>query len=161
MKSYTESSLLHVGVTDSHCNVYNFDQSSRRIDKPSVWAESVSVSLPSSLSDKEWDVALETFFASEKKSPFFSLCFVLFISIFDSLLFCRANHDYHYLDNNCFSFAIRFLNQVVSVCILPLPLPFVDFPYSVALVAQINFNGEKHDKNTFASNLIGSVSFLL
>lgn len=91
------SSLLHVGITDSQgATVYNFDIQGRKADKASsTWPEALSVPLTAGskqLSDAEWDSALLAFFLEEKEMNRVS--------------------PYHALQNNCYSFAIRFLNSI-------------------------------------------------
>eukprot|EP01080_Neovahlkampfia_damariscottae_P007576 gene7576-11900_t len=95
MKKYTRSSLLHVGVSSSKGMVCNFDDCGYRCDKTG-WDWCINIPIPDDpiqknhLTDNEWDLLLEDFTNN-----------------------CVKNgKKYHSLNNNCFTFAVDFLNSI-------------------------------------------------
>lgn len=84
-------SLLHVGISNSSGNVFNFDEKGRKVDKS--WEECLNVKL-SLDSEQEllFDQLLEEFFQEELLMSKFS--------------------KYHSLLNNCYNFVLRFLNKI-------------------------------------------------
>jgi len=88
--SYSQTALLHVGVTNSHGDCYNFDEKGRKIER---WPECLAVPLLASagaLSDTEWDDALNTFMQFENTD----------------------GRSYHSMNNNCYDFVLRYLNFI-------------------------------------------------
>eukprot|EP00455_Lapot_gusevi_P029073 TRINITY_DN3112_c0_g1_i1.p1 TRINITY_DN3112_c0_g1~~TRINITY_DN3112_c0_g1_i1.p1 ORF type:complete len:320 (+),score=55.61 TRINITY_DN3112_c0_g1_i1:72-962(+) len=89
---YRDAVLLHVGISDSRARVYNFDQKGQRAEEAEpVWNLSLSVPLECpQMSDQAWDEALHQHLLKDR----------------------RQHGRYDEFDNNCFGFAVRFLNDI-------------------------------------------------
>ena len=96
--NYDPRCLLHCGVSNSDgSRVYNFDQRSTAIDSAlaRMWAFSISSPIEhASLSDAEWDEALASHHEHESARA------------------RQRGMAYHSLDNNCYSYVIRFLEWI-------------------------------------------------
>ena len=92
LREYTPTKLLHVGITDAAgLVVYNFDRSVQATPA-AAWGPCLATPLASDLTDAAWDQGLQAFAQLERTRA-------------------RAR-PYHDLNNNCFSFALRFLDRV-------------------------------------------------
>jgi len=87
-KNYTVGELLHVGISDSKGNILNFDSRGVSCDPSSDWRDVLSFPIPID----RFDERLSTHTHLEKERE-------------------RGN-KYHQIDNNCYDFAIRFLNFI-------------------------------------------------
>jgi hypothetical protein len=88
--NYRRDSLLHCGITDTTGRVFNFDEKGRRFDLS--WEETLCVKLETKMDDNSWNSALTSHLKDEQ---------------------AMANYSrYHPLDNNCYSFVVRFLNKI-------------------------------------------------
>lgn len=89
-RAYTPGCLLHVGLTDSRGSVYHFDEGG--LHERDKWPEALCVPVDGAhLSDAQWDAELASHVTIEKMRP-------------------GASQRYHSLANNCYDFALRFLN---------------------------------------------------
>lgn len=89
--NYRHDMLLHVGITNSKGHVFNFDAGGCHIEP--VWVECITVPLEAShLSDTHWDQRLQQHHNSEQTR--------------------KTTYPYHSLSNNCYDYAIRFLNSI-------------------------------------------------
>lgn len=87
-RAYTSGCLLHVGVTDSRGAAYHFDE--RGLHERDKWAEALCVPVTHpALTDAQWDAELASHVTIER---------------------LRRGTPYHSLANNCYDFALRFLN---------------------------------------------------
>lgn len=106
-RGYSAKSLLHVGVSDSLGNVFNFDERGVLIDNGG-WKDCLCISLNDpfengdnndEISNKKpkthWDKELNAHYFSEREN-------------------LQTNRDlrYHQLQNNCYDFVLRFLNKI-------------------------------------------------
>jgi hypothetical protein len=91
---YRQDCLLHVGITNSTGDrVYNFDERSTSIDRAnsSRWDLSISTAIEHDISDNEWDQVLQVHHRLESDRA------------------KQRGFGYHTLNNNCYSYVIRFL----------------------------------------------------
>jgi len=89
--NYSSSALLHCGISNSQGSVYNFDSRGVCMDKP--WDEVLHIPLiVESHSDEKWDLLLQAHYEREKQ--------------------LEMKKKYHQLDNNCYDFVVRFLNEI-------------------------------------------------
>ena len=90
--TYSMNDILHVGISNSKLNIYNF-WNTYKIDIPSqgIWKNVINIPLETSLSDEDFDSALEVTFSYQQ------------IDFGEYLQF----------SNNCFDFVARFLTQIL------------------------------------------------
>ena len=83
--------MLHVGISNSKGEVYNFDERGCNKEK---WKESLAIKLEDKIIEKpqHFDKLLDNFNKSEKER--------------------EKKHKYTALDNNCYSYVVRFLNSI-------------------------------------------------
>lgn len=92
LERYTPASLLHVGISDSRGTVvHNFDFGVKAT-AAAAWGATLAAALPCELTDEQWDELLGCFVRSEHARA--------------------VTRPYDSLDNNCFAFAIRWLNLI-------------------------------------------------
>ena len=89
-RGYTDTALLHTGVSDSAGVVFNFDEAGHHQD---AWVESINfhVAMPrEAWTDRAWDAALATYDAHHR----------------------RAGPRYRAVGNNCYNYITGFMNHI-------------------------------------------------
>jgi len=92
-KTYTNSEILHVGLSNSAGTyVYNFWNQYRadNVKDTTIWKSVINIDLKIELSDKEWDEFLEKSLTAQRNS----------------------DPKYHQIDNNCYDYICRAFNEL-------------------------------------------------
>jgi len=99
-RGYSSKSLLHVGVSDSLGNVFNFDERGILIDNG--WSDCLCISLNDPFVENNHNNNNNTHWDKELNSHFFA----------ERSQLTKPNGKYHQLQNNCYDFVLRFLNRI-------------------------------------------------
>lgn len=102
--TYSKNSILHLGISDSKCNVHNFwfKYKKEKASDNKIWKRVVNISLlESNKSSKD---------GLDNSISDYALFDNLLQQDFDRQMTLYPN--YHQFNNNCFDYVVRFLNSI-------------------------------------------------